>query len=210
MRNTIILASAALATSQAARAGTMLFEPGSTVYAAGGSGSVVIRLADVTAPLFGYSLDLRISPAAGADGTIVADLARTHFFDSENLISAGGATRDPLFSVILPTARGVFISSNTSDGSAVSAEPGVNDVLAELFFTISADAEGEFLIDLGPASVLSGPGGNPVAFEFTPLKFMVVGNVIPAPGAPVMTFAVWTALTVARRRRGHGVSVRRG
>ena len=92
-------------------------------------------------PLFGYSLDIDVVPDSDAAGVLSANIDLTNFFDDRNLITAGGATRDPLFSDIMGTGDGgVFITTNTDDGSTLLAVVGVNDVLAQVFFDVSAEA----------------------------------------------------------------------
>ena len=121
-----------------------------------------------TTPLFGYSLDIDIVPAAGATGSVTVNVGLTNFFEVRNLITAGGAELDPLFSVILDTGDGgVFVSANTADGSTVLAVDDVNDVLVQVFFEASPDAGGDFMIELGPGSALSDGSGFAVPFAFT-------------------------------------------
>lgn len=163
--------------------------PGSTV-------SVLFLLQDNTAPLFGYSLDVDLLPETGASGQVTANIDLTNFFDTRNLITAAGATRDPMFSDILgPGDGGVFITTNTDDGSTVLAVDGVNDVLAQVFFDVSPDAFGDFTILLGPASALSDIGGD-VLFDFSPATITVV----PEPGT--ITYGILALGLLARRNRG--------
>ncbi len=130
--------------------------------------SMLFLLRQNTTPLFGYSLDIDIVPAAGATGSVTVNVGLTNFFEVRNLITAGGAVLDPLFSVILDTGDGgVFVSANTADGSTVLAVDDVNDVLVEVFFEASPDADGDFMIELGPGSALSDGSGFAVPFAFT-------------------------------------------
>ena len=130
--------------------------------------SMLFLLQQNTTPLFGYSLDIDIVPAAGATGSVTVNVGLTNFFEVRNLITAGGAELDPLFSVILDTGDGgVFVSANTADGSTVLAVDDVNDVLVEVFFEASPDAGGDFMIELGPGSALSDGSGFAVPFAFT-------------------------------------------
>jgi len=166
----------------------------------------------LTTPLFGYSLDIDIAPAAGATGAVSVDLSLTNFFDSMNLITAAGATRDPLFSAISDTGDGgAFLSTNTADLSTVTASAGFNDVLAELVFTSTADASGDFTVSLGPVSALSDALGFPVAFTFAPLTITVgaasppppppPGQIVPLPTPFALTLAGLTPVALLRRRR---------
>lgn len=151
------------------------------VVQAGTEVSVLWMLEQSSVPLFGYSLDLNIVPDVGEvrQGSVAVSTDLTNFFDSQNLISAGGGTRDSFFSVILPDATGgVFLSTNASDSqSAFVAELGVNDVLAEMIFDISADAQGTFVFELGNATALSDADGIAVGFSAVSLSIVVV----PAP-----------------------------
>ena len=101
-------------------------------------------------PLVGYSLEVTAVADAGAAGSVTADPASTNFFDQRNLITAGGATRDPLFSVIQDNGSGgVTVDTVTADFSAVLAVDDMNDVLAQVFFDVPLDALGDFTIQLG-------------------------------------------------------------
>lgn len=139
---------------------------------------------------------------AGATGSVSVDVSLTNFFDSQNLITAAGLTRDPSFSLILPSGvNGAFISTNTNDGSTTLATSGVNDVLAQLFFSASADASGQFAIQLGAGSALSDGQGFAVDFDFTPGTITVQnGPVVPLP-TPVALGAVGLLGVATRRRR---------
>ena len=174
---------------------------------AGGSASTLFTLGGSVTPLFGYSLAIDIVALSGSTGSVSVDTSLTNFFDSQNLITAAGLTRDPSFSLILPSGvNGAFISTNTSDGSTVLATPGVNDVLAQLFFKASADASGQFAIQLGAGSALSDGQGFPVAFDFAPGTITIQsGPIVPLP-APVALGAAGLLGVATRRRRG----IRRG
>jgi len=164
-------------------------EPGDTF-------SVLFLLQDNSTPLFGYSLDIEATGSPNSVGSIVADITLTNFFDSRNLITAGGAVRDPLFSVIVDNGNdGVFISTNTDDGSTVLANDGVNDVLAQVFFYVSEDASGDFQIDLNPGSVLSNAEGDAVIYNYLPGTVTVV----PAPAA-IMAISTFVFGCVTGRR----------
>ena len=143
-------------------------------------------------PLFGYSLDVDVMSNTDAVGNLSVNIDLTNFFDDRNLISAGGAVRDPLFSDIVNTGDGgAFITTNTTGGSTVLVVAGVNDVLAQVFFDVSPDAFGDFTIELGPASTIG-----TTDFDFTPHTFTVV----PEPSTLLLCLA--GVAVVRRRRRG--------
>ncbi len=159
--------------------------------------SLIFRLDENTTPLLGYSLDIDINPEVDAIGAIESDVMATNFFDSENLISAAGLARDPLFSQIVDTGDGgVFVTTNTEDLSTVIATTGVNDALAEVVFRAPDNALGRFRIDLGPASFLSDENVNSVAFDYAP----VILNVIPEPQSSIFYGLVLAVITARRRR----------
>jgi len=140
-------------------------------------------------PLFGYSLNLDVVPDTDAVGILSANIDLTNFFDDRNLITAGGAVREPLFSDIMNTCDGgAFITANTTGGSTVLAVAGVNDVLAQAFFDVSPDAFGDFTIELGPASAVGAAD-----FDYTPHTFTVV----PEPSTLLLCLA---GVAVVRRR----------
>lgn len=139
----------------------------------------MVRIEANTTPLFGYSLDIDIRPEAGATGSLWADVQLTNLYESENIITAGGASLDPVFTVILDTGDGgVFISANTQDSSTVLAQAGVNDVLAQIWVRATVHATGLYTIDLGPATALSDANGFPVDYGFTPIT-IDVQDIVP-------------------------------
>lgn len=145
----------------------------------GGTGSTIIILDDSVTPLFGYSLELKVVPLAGAVGSVTIDAAASSFFDSRNLITAAGLTRDPVFSVLQSTPSGMFLSTNTSDLSTITAVPGVNDALAQVVFRASPDAAGQFELRFADGTALSDGQGFAVGFTSDVLTITVV---IPTPG----------------------------
>lgn len=156
---------------------------------------VLWLVSDVDAGLFGYSLDIDAQPSDSI-GAITIDAVQTNFFESRNLIVAGGGMLDPVFSTITDDgAGGVVINANTPDLSTVVPMDGVNDVLAEVVFTIPDDALGEFVFSLGASSVLADAAGGAVPFESSDLLI----SVVPTPGVGV--FALVGCSMVCRRRR---------
>lgn len=155
---------------------------------------VLWLLTDTDEQVFGYTLDLDLVATDGT-GAVTIDAAQTNFFEMRNVIVAGGAPLDPTFSVINPDGMGgAFISANTADLSGVVPIDGVNDVLAEVVLTIPADAQGEFMVTLGSASVLADPGGQAIDFTSAPL---VLNVIVPGPGA----LACLAGMLSLRRRR---------
>lgn len=154
---------------------TTLSEPGATL-------SVLFLIRDNSTGLMGYSLDVTATPNEGATGTVTANIASTNFYEKQNLIAAypGGAELDPFFSVIIDGGDGsVFVNAITEDNSTVTASDNINDVFAQVFFDVSADASGTFTIQLGPASALSDGDAFPVAFDFEPGTILVEAAVPP-------------------------------
>lgn len=155
------------------------FDPATFDVMAGESITFLVFLRDSPSALFGYSLDVVIEPDPAAAGGVVVDPSMTNFFDEQNLITAGGAMRDPVFSLILPMADGVFISTNTSDLSTVSPVPGVNDVLAQIVLNVSPDASGSFTVLLDDGTALADASGASVPFTSNEITI----NVTPLPMA---------------------------
>lgn len=173
-----------------------------------GTNSVLFLLRSNTTPLIGYSLDVRVVPEPGSMGTVTANVAATNFFDAQNIITAGGATRDPFFSVIQSNGNGgVFINTITDDTSTVISTPGVNDVFVQVFFDSSSDACGHFRLELGPATALSDDTATSIPFSFVPGSIAVSGSAAcPVPtvsnwGVGILALLVATAGTVTLRAR---------
>lgn len=159
--------------------------PGQTV-------SVLFLLRDNTTPLSGYTVDVDIAPEPGADGTVTANVGLTNFFDQQNLITAGGATRDPLFSVIADNGTGgVSVTTFTDDFSTVLAVDDVNDVLAQVFFDVPLDALGDFTIQLNPSSTLVDGIGASVTFASTP------GTIRVLDPATIPTVSEWGMIVMS-------------
>jgi len=160
---------------------TAVFPESSSVQTAPGSTVSVKWFIQSDIPLLGYSLAIeRQTPITRDFASVEIDAALTNFFDPQNLITAGGETRDPLFSVINPDGSGgVFISTNTEDLSTVLPVPGVNNVLGEVVFNIGADAKGDWVFKLGSASALADENGSAVPFDAATLTI----SIIPSPGS---------------------------
>jgi hypothetical protein len=180
---------------------TTLALPGTTV-------SALFMIRDNTTPILSYTLDVNIVPQSGSIGTVTANVAMTNFHDVRNLITAGGAMRDPFFSMIEDNdSGGVSITTITADFSTVVAVDNVNDVLAQVFFDVPPDALGDFTIALEAASILVDGNASPVPFAFT-LGTIRVTNSIPAVsewGMIVLSLLVLAAGSVTFAKR-HGAA----
>jgi hypothetical protein len=178
---------------------TTIALPGQTV-------SVQFLIRDNTTPLMGYTVEALAATQSGAVGSVTANVALTNFFDQQNLISAGGAVRDPLFSFIEDNGGGgVTVSTITDDASNVVAVDGVNDVLAEVFFDVAPDALGDFAVELGSATVLVDANVAAVPFTFTPGTIRVLDPAtIPAVsewGMVVLSLLILTAGSIVFIKR---------
>lgn len=147
---------------------TIRLEPERIEIQPGTTQSFLVILESNTIPLFGYSLDVHVTPVGADTAPVMVEVAQTNFFPTRNLILAAGAMMDPVFSQIVPSSEGgVFVTANTDDVAvAVLADSGVNDVLAEVFISASAGKPGAYVVELGPASVLSDENGVAVPFSF--------------------------------------------
>lgn len=171
----------------------MTATPGQTV-------SALVLIEEDAVPLLGYSLDINILPTIRSTGSITANIALTNFFPTRNLFLAAGKTLDATFSVVTdPGDGGVFINAIAADLSTVLPTPGVNDVLAEVFFDISPDAAGDFVVQLGPATALADANSDPISFSFTPATITVV----PEPATAAVLVLTCVAGYSARRRIGN-------
>ena len=171
----------------------ILVEPGELACA-------LILLGDNTTPLIGYSVELDFIPLGMSSGTLSADAALSNFFDSQNVITAGGASIDPQFSTILDQGSGgLFVTAITADLSAVLANGGVNDVLVQVFFRASNDAAigDEFLIDFGLNTALSDSNAFPVPFEIS----SGLVRVVPEPTTACLLLTAIGTLTRKVRKR---------
>lgn len=194
-----LFVAAALGALGCGTASAALIEPAQPVFEVlpGAEVRVLWLLRDTATPLFGYSLDLQpAAPGGGTTGAVSIDTAQTNFFPARNVIQAGGADLDPLFSVIQPSGPGgIFVSTNTADLSTVVSVEGVNDALAEVVLLASADSQGDFVFNLGQGTALSDANGFPVPFTGSSVTIRVV----PAPGAAASILC--TLLIATRRRR---------
>lgn len=147
----------------------IIIEPVSLNVPPGAEASVLFLIRNNVTPLLGYSLDIQFVPEPGTTGDIIANVTATNFYDFRNIITAGGATRDPFFSVIQASGSGgVFVNTITDNNSTVLATPSVNDLFVQVFIDASTDACGFFRIELGPSTALSDSIGSPIPFTFNP------------------------------------------
>jgi len=131
-----------------------------------------------------------------AMGGAVGVASQSTFLDDRNLITAGGAVRDSVFSSILGQPDGgVFVTAITEDLSTVISTPGVNDALARIAIAISPDAFGDFHVSVGEGTALSDAEGFPVPFD----SESVTITVIPEPHSLILMMAA-AALCISRRR----------
>lgn len=166
-----------------------------------GSIPVSVRwlIQDTVTPLFGYSLDLERMPVTrGVASGASIDPSMSNFFDERNLLTAGGLERDQDFSIIAGDGSGgVFISTNATTLDGTTPVAGVNDVLAEVVFTIDSSVPGDYVFQLGSGSALSDTSGFPVDFESTPLTI----TVIPSPAGGLLIISGIGPVALRRRRR---------
>lgn len=164
----------------------------------GSSFSLLARLsANNQIPLFGYSLNVDLTPSAGAIGDVIGDPTASNFYVQQNLITQGGGTLHPVLSLILaPGDDGLFVNGVNHIPVPVSLSvPGVNDILAELVFDTSDDALGFFTFDLGPGSVLSHVPNQEVPFDILTTQV----EIIPVPEPSTLAGLIFMGLFVGGR-----------
>ena len=199
----LIGASMSLSTASAEIVSFEIDDPPSGVIIAGSTFSVLVKLTDNTTNLIGYTLDVDVEGVpADHVGSVTADAGLTNFFPSQNLIE-----QDPddslapfPFSFIVPAVDGgVLVNAfSNSFGTVDLAIDGVSDVLAQVFFDVSEDALGRFVISLGPDTSLGDENLDGV--EFTSIPLEVVARPIPAPGAALLALVGMSMLGRVRRR----------
>lgn len=144
--------------------------------------SLLARLsANNEIPLFGYSLNVDVERSSAAVGEVTGNAELSNFYEQQNLIVQGGGTLHPLLSIITdPGDGGLFVNGVNSLPIPVDlAQPGVNDILAELVFETTPATLGNFTFDLGPGSVLSHVPKEELDFEVIPRRVEVI---VPEPG----------------------------
>lgn len=161
--------------------------------------STLIVLRDNATPLTGYTLDLDVTPLAGAVGSLTGNAGLSNFYPPRNLIEKDPTeTLHPLFSVIAPQVDGgLFVNAQSFSGLPVDlALPGYSDVLAQVYFNVPANALGSFQISLGSATTLF-DGSHAVPYDADVLNV----EVVPEPTGWVVS-ALGTLLAARRRRPG--------
>jgi len=154
--------------------GVVLIQPAGATIAAGEQVRLLVTIDAPGAAFFGYSLDIDLAPLGPAVGVLEPNLEETNLADERNLILAAGAAIDPFFTLIQPAADGgLFLSTNTSDGSAVTPTMGVNDALAEIVLDASAMTRGEFRLEFGPATAFADANGLPVSMSLSSATIVV-------------------------------------
>jgi len=152
---------------------TGMIEPGSTF-------SVLILLRNNNTNMVGYNLDVNVTGVPGEhSGNISANVALTNFFPERNLIEQDPDDMLAAFPISFIEAapdKGVFVNAFSDSFDVVDlAIDGVSDVLAQVFFEVSADALGGFEIDLGPETSLGDENLDSIPFESIPALVTVEG-----------------------------------
>jgi hypothetical protein len=153
----------------------------------------------------GYSLDVDVFADSAATGRIIGladslygdDAAQSHFDLPQCFIAADPAGRalHPAFSVINGGGDGgVFVRALERMARPVGPADAGHDVLAELVFSVSPDAEGLFTFRCGPGTALLDATGTLVSFE-SPSATMEI--VVPEHGTILLVAS--TALLIRRR-----------
>ena len=188
-----------------ASTGEQIIVEGQTTFALPGrTVSVLFLIRANTTQLLSYTLDVNIVPQSDSMGTVTANVSATNFYDVRNLITAGGAMRDPFFSVIQDNGDdGVSVTTITSDLSTVQAVDNVNDVLAEVFFDVPQNALGDFTIVLASGSALVDGNAASVPFTFTP------GTIRVSNSIPVVSEWGMIVLSLSVLAAGSAIFVRR-
>lgn len=146
-------------------------QPGETV-------TVTVKV-ESDVPIFCYTLELKATPRPGATGSVSFDPNTSDWGDPQNLIVGGGKTRDPEFTILMPSGddpNHLFVNTNTDDLSAVLPVEGVNDILVRVALTASQDAEGGW--DIGFVDGVSVLGDD--TFRPIPTTWQGTGLGVPA------------------------------
>ena len=179
-------------------------DPPSGVIISGSTFSVLILLTDNTTELVGYTLDVDVDGVPSNHvGTITANAAMTNFYLIQNLIEQDPDQSLAPFPVSFITAQmdgGVLINAFSDDFETVDpAIDGVSDVLAQVFFDVSEDALGQFVISLDLAGTSLGDAELD-GVDFTSIPLEIVAEPIPAPGAAMLALLGMSMVGRARRR----------
>ncbi len=159
----------------------------------GQSRMLEITVASDTA-IFGYTLQLQITPQAGALGSLTFDATTSDWGDPGSLIPS--AKRDPTFTDKKLVGTDLFATTNTSDLSAIIPVAGTNDTLLRAALLSSADASGYWTVSfVSGVTVLS--DGN---FQSIPANWGTATVFVPEP-ISLAVLAVGGLMVGVRRLR---------
>jgi hypothetical protein len=184
----------------------IIIDPVNITALSGTMHGVLFLIRGNTTPLAGYTLHVGVFAEPSASGTVTADINATNFYDTRNIITAGGAVRDPMFSIIgSDDDGGVVVTTVTENLSTVTALDGINDVLVQVMVNVSHPAAGDFTIGLREGSVLVDGNGSSVPFVFAPGTIHVWdASVVPTVsswGVVLLTLGLLIGGTIACTRR---------
>lgn len=163
--------------------------------------SLLARLsANNDIPLFGYSLNVDVTPKPDVVGTISPNPTASNFFPEQNLIVQEGGTLHPILSIIIaPGDGGLFVNGVNDVPVPVGLSvPGESDILAELVFDTTAETTGTFVFSFGPGTVLSHVPKVEVPFESFSKEVTVI---LPEPGCLMFILSALALHTARRGRR---------
>jgi hypothetical protein len=156
--------------------------------------SLTLEIAvDSSDAIFGYTLQLTLTPEASAEGTLSFDVGNSDWGDPVSLIEP--TKRDATFTELKLNGDDLFANTNTSDLSAVVPVAGINDILLRATIVSSSDAYGWWTLSFVPGvSVLSDVNFRPIDAAWDTERIFV-----PEPA----TLAVLVSGSLlALRRRG--------
>jgi len=187
---------AALASPAQATSTIIIEDPIGPIFP-GDTFSFLIRISGATA-LAGYTVDLRVTPQPGAVGTLTGQHLMSNFYSSQNLIAQGGMGLHPTFSTIQslqPANPGLLITAVDSTFLPHAVPGPGKDVLAQVFFTASGNAFGDFVVSLGDDTILAIDGVQEE--DYPPAQITIR---IPEPGY-LGILSGMAALCLRRRRK---------
>jgi len=170
---------AAFAVQPAAATSTIIIEDPAGPIFPGDSFSFLVRIEGSVA-LAGYDVELEVTPLPGSTGTIMGNATLSNFYAGQNLLAQGGGGLHSTYSTItslMPENPGLFIKAVDATFTAIAIPAPEQDVLAEVHFTASGDAFGEFQVALGDETLLAIDGTDQE--DFPPAMITIR---IPEPG----------------------------